>query len=179
MQPSPTTLAYLAGMIDGDGYISVTRSVRDGKEYFGAQVGIAGTRREPHDLAASIWGGKVSCHRPKNPLHRPQFQWSRVGASAVVVIEAIIPYLLVKQDHACLALDLHDCVIMAKYEDAFPWFGPDFDPLAAMRRMREEMIEANQSRSRAGKKAAGRLLDGRTWDEFPARADASKERVGR
>ena len=59
-----TTLAYLAGMIDGDGYISITRSVRNGNEYFGPQVGIAGTRREPHDLAASIWGGVVSTYKP-------------------------------------------------------------------------------------------------------------------
>lgn len=35
----PTTLAYLAGMIDGDGYITITRSTRGSKDYFGAQVG--------------------------------------------------------------------------------------------------------------------------------------------
>ena len=34
--PDATTFAYLAGMIDGDGYISITRSVRAGREYFGA-----------------------------------------------------------------------------------------------------------------------------------------------
>lgn len=80
-------MAYMAGMIDGDGYISITRSVRNGKEYFAPQVGIGGTRREPHDLAASIWGGKVSIYKPKNPNHRMQFQWSRVGESAVAVTE--------------------------------------------------------------------------------------------
>lgn len=31
----PTTLAYLAGMIDGDGYITITRSTRGSKDYFG------------------------------------------------------------------------------------------------------------------------------------------------
>jgi hypothetical protein len=41
---------------------------------------------------------------PKNPLHRPQFQWSRQGASAVIVITAIQPYLRIKSDHAFLAL---------------------------------------------------------------------------
>ena len=168
MQPSPTTLAYLAGMIDGDGYISITRSISKGREYFGAQVGIAGTRSEPHNLAASIWGGKVSRYEPANPRHRAQYQWSRVGASAVAVIEAIRPYLLVKGEHADLALELHEFTRQATDDDPFPWFGPDFDPVIAMRAMREEMIGLNQSRNRIGKKAAGRLLDGIEHNGYPA-----------
>lgn len=163
----PTTLAYLAGMIDGDGYITITRSVRAGKEYFGAQVGIAGTRPEPHQLAASIWGGVVSRYEPANPNHRAQYQWQRMGASAVVAIQAIYPYLLIKKEHAELALELHDYVCEARSEDPFPWFGPNFDPLARMRAMRDEMIAMNQSRNRVGKKAAGRLLDGDQLDGFP------------
>jgi hypothetical protein len=163
----PTTLAYLAGMIDGDGYISITRSVRAGKEYFGAQIGIAGTRPEPHRLAASLWGGIVSRYEPANPNHRAQYQWQRMGASAVAAIEAIYPYLLIKQEHASLALALHEHVRECRSDDPFPWFSPDYDPVVAMRAMRDEMIALNQSRNRVGKKAAGRLLDGRTWDEVP------------
>lgn len=163
----PTTLAYLAGMIDGDGYISITQSCRAGRLYFGPQVGIAGTRREPHDLAASIWGGKVACYSPKNPRHRPQFQWCRVGDGAAEVIAAIEPYLLVKREHAALALALFDHLKLARSPDPFPWFGPDYDPILPMLQMRAEMVEMNQSRNRVGKKAAGRLLGGRVWDEFP------------
>jgi hypothetical protein len=163
-----TTLAYLAGMIDGDGYISITRSIRAGKEYFGAQVGIAGTRREPHDLAASLWGGVVSCYKPANPLHRPQFQWSRVGATAVIVIEEISPYLLIKREHAALALELHEHVCEARAIDPFPWFSPDYDPVVVMRAMRDEMIAMNQSRNRIGKRATGPLLAGAEHNGFPS-----------
>ncbi len=150
-----TDLAYLAGMIDGDGYISITRSCRRGRLYFAPQVGIAGTRREPHDFAASIWGGKVSCYFPRNPLHRPQFQWSRVGASAVLVIEAIRPYLLVKERHAELAIELFEHVTCSKSDDPFPWFSPCYDSVAEMERMRSEMISLNQSRNRVGRRNAG------------------------
>lgn len=149
-----TTLAYLAGMIDGDGFITITRSVRKGREYFGAQVGISGTRAEPHYLAASIWGGKIHRYEPSNPLHRAQFQWQRMGKKAVEVINAIYPYLLVKKEHAELAVALHDHVRNAREADPFPWFGPDFDPLIGMRAMRERMIELNQSRNRVGKRKA-------------------------
>lgn len=159
--------AYLAGMIDGDGYITIQRSTRGGKDYFGAQVGIAGTRRDPHDLAASLFGGKVSCYQPANPKHRPQFQWQRMGKAAVPVIEGVLPYLLIKKEHALLALELQEHATEASSPDPFPWFGPDYDPLAVMRRMRDEMIEMNQSRSRGRKKAAGRLLDGCEHNGFP------------
>lgn len=167
MQTEPTVLAYLAGMIDGDGYITITKSVRKNKEYFGPQIGIAGTRREPHDLAASLWGGRVSKYLPTNPNHRPQFQWQRMGSSAVSVIESILPYLRIKHEHAELALSLHQHLLEAHSEDPFPWFGPNYDPLDAMRRMREEMIDMNQSRNRRRKKPSGRILDGVEHNGFP------------
>ena len=154
MSHDPLLLAYLAGMIDGDGFISITRSSRAGKEYFGAQVGICGTRREPHDLAASMFGGKVYCYFPKNPLHRPQFQWSRMGEAAATIIEAVYPYLIVKKEHAGLALELNELVQNSRSDNPFPWFGPDYDPLAAMIAMREEMIGMNQSRNRIRRKDA-------------------------
>ncbi|ACL57884.1 hypothetical protein [Methylobacterium nodulans] len=163
----PTTLAYLAGMIDGDGYITITRSCRAGRLYHSPQVGIAGTRPEPHRLAASIWGGAINRYVPKDPSHRPQFQWCRTGAGAATVIQAIFPYLLLKIDQAMLALELWEHLEFGRCEDPFPWFSPDYDPVAYREVLRAEAIELNQSRNRVGKKAAGRLLDGRTWDQMP------------
>ncbi|MEU5547853.1 hypothetical protein AB0G85_36990 [Streptomyces sioyaensis] len=85
-------LAYLAGIIDSDGYVTVHRSVRNGKAYYAARVGIAGTRRQPHDLAASLWGGKVSLYEPKNPRHRGQYQWSCTGDRAAAIIKQVQPF---------------------------------------------------------------------------------------
>ena len=164
---SPTTLAYLAGMIDGDGYITINRSERNGKVYHAPQVGIAGTRREPHDLAAGLFGGSVGIYYPRNPAHRPQYQWSRQGASAVEVIRAIQPYLLVKIEHSWLALQLWDHIELGKSDDPFPWFFPDYCPIPDRDDMRDEMIAMNQSRNRMGKKSAGRLLDGVQHDGYP------------
>lgn len=168
MRHEATTLAYLAGMIDGDGYITINQSRHGSSMYFGPQVGIAGTRREPHDLAASIWGGKVGVHHPRNG-NRPQFQWSRQGSSAVPIIEAIRPFLLVKREQADLALELWHLTedMRNTRDDPFPWFGPGYDPITACADLRTEMIGLNQSRNRVGKKAAGRLLDGREWNEVP------------
>lgn len=164
MSPEPTTLAYLAGVIDSDGYITINRSERKGLVYHGPQIGIAGTRRQPHDLAASIWGGNVGCFVPKNRLHRPQFQWTRQGASAVSVIEALYPYLLVKIDQADLALELWDHTEEGRWtkSDPYPWFGPHYDPIEHRDDLRAQMIGLNQSRNRSG-----RLLDGVEYNSMP------------
>jgi hypothetical protein len=143
----PLTLAYLAGVIDSDGYITVTHCVRKGRSYFSARVGIAGTRRQPHDLASSIWGGKVSRYEPKNPRHRAQFQWSRDGDGAVPVIEAIQPYLRIKGDQAQIALEVQEHVQFGRGDDPYPWLSPDYDPVPHLAEMRAEVVRVlNQDR---------------------------------
>lgn len=161
MQPSPTTLAYLAGMIDADGYITINRSVRKGRVYHAPQVGISGTRRQPHDLAASIWGGNVGCFTPRNPRHRPVFQWTRQGRTAVEAITAIRPYLLIKGAHADLALDLWADIEDGHDDDPFPWAPANYDPTPARDALRADLVDLNQWRR------AGRTLDGIIHDGFP------------
>ncbi len=172
MQPETTTLAYLAGVIDSDGYVTAARSIHKGRLYYGAGVGIAGTDRQPHDLAASIFGGNVRRYLPKGDRshHKPQFQWQRYGESARPVLEAVLPYLLVKRVRATLALELQDLLIESRLPDEadpFPWAPAGWDPESSLDVLVSEIRE-RQCRTRVGKKAAGRLLDGRTWDDYPA-----------
>lgn len=163
MNNDELTLAYLAGVIDSDGYITIHRSRHKGRLYHAARVGIAGTRNAPHDLAASIWGGKVSLYMPKNPRHRAQFQWSRSGDVAHTIISALLPYLRVKKEQAYAALELQEHVWFGRGDDPFPWMLPGYDPEPHREAMRAEVVELlNQDR-----RAASRVLDGRTWDQYP------------
>lgn len=151
MQLEPTVAAYLAGVIDSDGFITIQRSrhaAYPDKVYYGAQVGISGTRSEPHDLASSLFGGKVSSYTPKNPKHRVQHQWSRIGRGAVPVIEAVRPYLRIKQEQADLALCLQEHVEDGRCEEPYPWFGPDYDPDVHSRLLWAQVVDLNQSRRR-------------------------------
>lgn len=111
----PLTLAYLAGVIDSDGCISTQRTKYGDHVYFAPRVSIAGTRRNPHDLAASFFGGSVYRYVPKNPRHRPQFQWSRTGEGAANVLEELVPYLRIKKRQAQLGLDLFEVVAVAPH----------------------------------------------------------------
>lgn len=147
MERDPLVLAYMAGVIDSDGFISVTQSCRKGRLYFGAVIGVSGTRREPHDLAASLWGGNVRRYDPPNPRHRGQFQWSRQGEAAAAAIEEVYPYLRIKQDQAVLAIECQDIVREARSDDPFPWFGPDYDPTPYLTELRRDVIGVlNQGR---------------------------------
>lgn len=169
MKHEPLVLAYLAGMIDADGYITIHRSQRGTHVYHAPQIGIAGTRREPHDLAASLWGGTVGFYQPRIEGHLGQFQWSRQGAAAVKPIEDIYPYLRIKVKQADLALEVWSHAEDGRHtkHDPYPWFGPHYDPVEARDEMRADMISINQSRSRLRKSSAGRLLDGREHNGMP------------
>ena len=156
-EPTELQLAYLAGVIDSDGYITINQSCRKGVYYHAPCIGISGTRRQPHDLAASFWGGKVYRYAPKNPSHRAQYQWSRQGEAAAEIVELLFPYLLIKSDHAVTAGELWDNILGGKGENPYPWFGPDYDPMPERFDLRQQMIDLNQSRNRV---RTGRLLDG-------------------
>ena len=167
MMHSDTNLAYLAGVIDADGYVTATRSVHSGRQYFGAQIGITGSDRAPHDLAADLFGGNVTSHQPRHGRahHRLQFHWQRAGVRAVPVINAVLPYLRIKADRAHLVLDLQEQVDWIRAtrgdDDPFPWMPAGYDPAAS--------LSARVDEIRSSSIRAGRELDGRTWDQMPER----------
>lgn len=157
----PTDLAYLAGIVDADGYVTATKSTHKGRPYFGAQIGITGSCRQPHDLAAILFGGRVLSHRPNRDRahHRTQFHWQRGGTTAVPAIIALLPYLRVKQTRAQLVLELQERVSYIREtrgdDDPFPWMPAGWDPKPGLISLVDEI------RSPA-------VLDGRTHDEYPA-----------
>ncbi len=177
--PDQLTLAYLAGVIDSDGYVTIHRSTRAGKTYYAARIGIAGTRREPHDLAAKVWGGTVARYVPKTAGYRPQFQWSRTGDAAWLAIADVQPFLRVKAAQAALAMDLQEHVLFGRGDNPYPWMPCDYDPAMDREVLYDEMRVAIKALSPGEQwggrtpKANGRELDGRTWDEYPAQAMAA------
>lgn len=143
MQTDSTDLAYLAGVIDADGYVTATRSRHGGRVYFGAQV---------------------SHHQPTRDRahHRTQYHWQRGGSRAVPVITAVLPYLRVKYERARLVLELQEHVDWIREtrrdDDPFPWMPAGYDPNQHLCEMVEEIRSFN---ARAG----------RTWDQYPQDGD--------
>lgn len=168
-------LAYLAGMVDADGYITATMSVRKGTTYFGAQVGITGSRREPHDLATSLFGGTVTAHQPEldRAHHKVQYHWQRGGRRAVPAIIAIQPFLRVKADQAVLVLQLQDRLeelrVPRDSDEFAPWMPAGWDPTPSLT---ADVLEIRALHARRGR-TSGRQLDDVVHDGYPVVRDGN------
>lgn len=149
-----TDLAYLAGVVDADGYVTATMSIRKRATYFGAQIGITGSDPAPHQLASELFGGKVNVHRPtRNPRHKEQHHWQLGGTRAVGPIEALLPHLRIKRERAELVLALQadlDEDRLWRPEGGVPWLPVGYDRTPSYRAQVEEIRAC-----------------GRTWDEYP------------
>jgi hypothetical protein len=105
MKNTETTLAYIAGLIDGEGYIGVKRSGAyecQGRKTPGyhARIQIRMVHEGAIKLLADTLGGwyyKEKAHLAKG---RPLFCYQASDASAETVIQKVLPYLVVKKESA-------------------------------------------------------------------------------
>lgn len=108
-----TDIAYLAGIIDSDGFITIQRTRKQNastgipQTYYALKVGISGTRTPPHELAQELFGGAIHAYTPKNAAHRTQFQWCCTGGTAVAMLRQLRPFLRVKLTQAELGISFY------------------------------------------------------------------------
>lgn len=101
---SATDLAYIAGLLDGDGWFRVTK-VGGRSRYFYPEIGIAMTYRPVIEWLQ----GKLSCGSIKLNNHtrvsdgwKPQVGIKIHGARARLLASKLLPYLRVKREHASI-----------------------------------------------------------------------------
>ncbi len=111
----PAVLAYIAGIIDGEGYVGIPRSrTRDGRErknvYYRIRVTITNS-----DARLLLWlqktlvGGSVASTGYKNQAqnqHKPCWFFHLSGANCERLLVAVIPYLILKKEQALLCLEM-------------------------------------------------------------------------
>ena len=94
--------AYLAGMIDGEGCISIAVCHKKGRNYFRLILGIY---NNDQDLIDWISDTLESIARTSYVHKRSRtFRWEASGSQAQVVLREMKPYLKVKKQQAELAL---------------------------------------------------------------------------
>lgn len=101
--------AYLAGIIDGEGSICPIRYSQkvNGKTYRYGDIRIAvyNTNADLIKWVSRRFGEGNTQKSNRAEGHKPCYQWSVLGRKTHVIIEAIIPYLVIKREQAKLALD--------------------------------------------------------------------------
>ncbi len=103
--PFASECAYLAGLIDGEGSVQARhwKGPKGGYDYL---LSLANTDERMVRWIASRWGGRVYAMAPRAATHLPQWVWRAHGSHAVGALEAALPYLITKREHAELALRL-------------------------------------------------------------------------
>jgi hypothetical protein len=112
--------AYAAGLIDGEGTITLSRNNRS-DEYRAPVVSMTSTTRELVDVLQHRYGGSVRRHRTYKPQHADSYIWSVRHDRALEMVACIAPYLRVptKIHRARLLLDVYKAVTPrnGKYSD--------------------------------------------------------------
>ena len=146
---NPYEVGYFAGMLDGEGSISLVRSYakRTGGRYVYPLVRISNTDPAVINWLARIGvGSKVHTYRHEGRKEVAHVAWA--CGEAIVILRWIEPYLIVKRDRARLVLDLCDLNEKAR-EEAGGYFGnghPIPDWLVAEREMAFERLQQLNAR---------------------------------
>ena len=104
-RPEILDLAYMAGLFDGEGYISIRYQMQKDKyDTYSLMLGVNMVDSEPVELFSKSFGGKVNLRHSKNKNWRPQYRWRIESDKAVYFLKIMSPYLRLKREKAELAL---------------------------------------------------------------------------
>lgn len=112
---------YLAGLIDGEGHISITHSdkptyrTQRGKEKlypcpirYGVIVAVSNTDIRLMKRLKEMFGGSYNGGKPfkNHPNWKPKYQWNVSGnENKELILLALLPYLVLKREQAIIALE--------------------------------------------------------------------------
>jgi LAGLIDADG DNA endonuclease family protein len=99
---------YLAGFVDGEGYLGLARIPRrNGAHEYCVRLSIYNTNRSVLDEIRTTWGGTMSIVARKLPVWKPSYALIWTNAAAAGLIRKVAPFLVVKsrQAEALIAFD--------------------------------------------------------------------------
>ena len=97
-------LAYLAGIIDGEGCIRIRRRRRGSYWCYYSYIRVAMTNQSVLMLLQYHLGGYVG-KQTKLPSHRKeQYYWGIECRAAIIALQKLLPYLKIKKAEAELAI---------------------------------------------------------------------------
>ena len=140
------TYAYLAGVIDIDGFISIIR--RPGQRSMGyyARMGLSDASPVVPNLLQSLFAGRLCEIRPKKSSYALYYLWEAEHHHAREPLLRLLPHLRLKRRHAEIALELMDLVEQQNVRRSVSkLLGAEQD---AVRRLYEEAALLNSERRR-------------------------------
>lgn len=114
-------IRYAAGIIDGEGHVTIVKDSWDRKAYnpkYMVLIKVGMCNEEIPRLLCNTFGGT---YRPRkrrqiNPKWADAWNWELRGPRAYEALRRMQPYLRVKKEHAKLCVTLHERIVAAKQE---------------------------------------------------------------
>lgn len=101
--------AYMAGIIDGEGSISVNQQTQKGHKYNYLRVEVANSNPVLAPYMKRITGyGSIYIMKHLNPEWKDRINWAVFGFNAGNLLSDILPYLIVKKKQAEYGLKLRE-----------------------------------------------------------------------
>lgn len=103
-----TDIAYIAGIIDGEGCIHIGRekSNRYRSGYvFRLSVSLSSTEEWLPNWLKFVFGGYIYSQQPRGLQRKPYWEWRLMHNKAKDFLELIYPYLRLKQPQAEIAIN--------------------------------------------------------------------------
>ena len=186
--PTEMEKAYLAGILDGEGYIAIARKATCGKSYYRAYVEVTNTRRLLLEWIQARWGGCIypdshaAFNRPNNAVC---WKWALHSGQAKRVLREVLEYLVIKPEQATIVLDFpcrprsgkgfhrrtpKSIALSGKLFNRLRWLHQHGGKVNALR-YRQQVLEATTGEPEAGDggdQEVGNEQDDRTVDSPPA-----------
>lgn len=102
------SVEYLAGFMDGEGYLALGRIPRRGQSReYPVRVVVYNTDQEVLEQIRQAWGGTLSYSGPRQPRWKPQYALIWTNAVAAGLLAKVTPYLRIKSKQAVALLEFH------------------------------------------------------------------------
>lgn len=101
--------AYAAGIVDGEGCITIKRTKRVGtfgRPRYIANISVVNSNRAMIDWLHDHFGGSFFERKKQSDFHKRTWAWDASARIAVEFCKGISPYLIAKREQAEILLDL-------------------------------------------------------------------------
>lgn len=103
-----TIKAYIAGLIDGEGCIAITKRKIKRLEtdywYYEPQVIICNTDKRMIDFLVDYYSGYIVTGKKQKDHHKERYYWKMTGDNMRQLLRNVSPYLILKKKQASLIL---------------------------------------------------------------------------
>jgi hypothetical protein len=85
--------AYTAGIIDGEGSISLTKNRKS--RWPSPQVSVSSNDRELLEWLRERFGGSIIIKKPRQLTHSVSYNWKLTDRRALLLLQLVYPYLVI------------------------------------------------------------------------------------